>query len=214
MRNTLILTGFMLMMTVSPQIVLAGFDWGNGDGSCDGSGTFQQQIAQQAIVEVGEIPSGYEGVYIKLTSDEDVDIQLYDKNTGEMIVHWPGGILSGAGKQSTNYHGVEIEWSGFNGDGAGLGHEYIKLTGTTNRPFIMKAYGYQAGYATVDYSWTGKEGCTEGGPAESGSGTFQQQIAHQAIVEVGDLIPGLSNVYIELISDEDVDIQLYDKRHR
>lgn len=75
------------------------------------------------------------------------------KDTGEKIVHWPEGILSGSGKQATTYHGVEIEWSGYNGDGTGSGHEYIKITGTLNRTLTMKAFGYQAGYATVNYSW-------------------------------------------------------------
>ena len=205
----LISLGMVIIAICNFSPALAGFDWGNGDGDCSGSGSFQQQIAYDDTVEVGDIPSGKEGVYIKLTSDEDVDIQLYDKNTGEKIVHWPNGILADYDKQTTSYHGVDIEWSGYNGDGTGLGHEYIKITGMTNRPFTMKAFGYKAGYATVDYSWSGTEGC--GVPAVSGSGTFQQQIAYRDIVEVGELIEELSDVYIELICNEDVDIQLYDK---
>ncbi len=200
---------FVMLLTIG--VSSAGFDWGSGDGDCSGSGSFQQQINHDDIVEVGEIPAGKEGVYIQLTSDEDVDVQLYDVYSGEKIVHWPSGILSGCCEQTTAYHGVTVEWSGYNGDGAGLGHEYIKIGGMTNRPFMMKAFGYRSGYATVDYSWTGTEGCSSGGPAESGSGTFQQQIAHDDIVEVGELIEGLNNVHIELICDEDVDIQLYDK---
>jgi len=48
-----------------------------------------------------------------------------------------------------------IEWSGYNGDGTGLGHEYIKITGETTKNLTMKAYGYKAGYAKVHYEWGG-----------------------------------------------------------
>lgn len=201
-----------LSFLMIPSISYAGFDWGGNGGSCSGSGDFKQQILNSAIVSVGDIPSGKKGVYIKLTSTKDVDVQLYDKSTGEKIVHWPDGILQGAGKQNTNYKGVSIEWSGYNGDGTGKGHEYIKISGTTNRTLVMKAYGYQAGFANIDYSWTGTQGCTEGGgTAESGSGTFQQQILNNAIVTVGDIPIGINNLSIQLNSSKDVDIQLYDK---
>jgi len=196
------------------SIAHAGFDWGEGTGECSGDGSFQQSILKNAVVEVGEIPSGKQDVYIELNSDEDVDIQLYDKNTGDPIVGWNIGAPIGDypnDNLETDYAGVEIEYSGYNGDGSGLGHEYIRLTGTLNRTLVMKAFGYKGGYAKVIYSWKGTQGCTSGGvPAESGSGTFQQQIKYYNTVEVGDLISGLHNVYIELISDEDVDIQLYD----
>lgn len=203
----------MLTLLWYAHPTLAGFDWGSGEGTCSGSGTFQQQIPYYDIIDVGEIPAGKEGVDIRLTSEEDVDIQLYDKQSGEKIVHWPDGLLSGASKQSTQYHGVTVAWSGYNGDGINLGHEYIRLTGTTDRPLLMRAFGYRAGYATVDYSWTGTAGCTPGGgPAPSGSGTFEQPIAHGGIEEVGELIPGLKDVYIALVSDDDIDIQMYDKQ--
>ena len=83
--------------------------------------TLEQQILRNNKVEVGVIPSGIEGVFIKLTSDKDVDIQLYDQLTDAPIIVWPNGILNGSGKQSTNYKGMIIEWSGYNGDGANYG---------------------------------------------------------------------------------------------
>ncbi len=64
-------------------------------------------------------------LYIELISDEDVDIQLYDKDDGVKIIAWPDGILRGRDRESTEYKGMEIEWSGYNGDGSGKGHEYI-----------------------------------------------------------------------------------------
>nr|ABY56067.1 phospholipase A1 [uncultured bacterium pFosPlaG] len=188
----------------------AGFDWGGA--SCSGSGTFQQAIARNDVVVVGDIPVGKQEVLIELRSDQDVDIQLFDKNTGLKIVQWPDGILNGPSKGTTLHGGFVIEYSGYNGDGTGSGHEYIKIYGTVDEPLTMKAFGYAAGTATVEYSWEGTENCTEG-PARSGSGTFQQDITQNAVVEVGELPAGLTNVNIDLISDRDVDIQLFDKNN-
>lgn len=194
-----------------PVISQAGFNWGGTGGSCSGSGDFQQQIKSNDTVEVGEIPIGKEGVNITLTSDKDVDIQLYDKTTGEAIIAWPNGILAGSNKQSTHYQGIQIEWSGYNGQGGNYGNEYIKISGMTNRNLVMKAFGYQAGFATVNYTWTGTEGCSEGsGVAASGSGSFEQQILDKTTIEVGEIPVGLNDLSINLVSSKDVDIQLYD----
>jgi hypothetical protein len=208
---------FIGLSLVTAMNLYGGFDFGGSDGGCDGgSGDFQQQIAYwnndpEKTVTVGTIPKDLKDVYISLKSDEDVDIRLYDAN-GKKIVHWPNGILNGDGKGTTNYNGVTIEYSGYNGDGTGLGHEYIKITGTTQNDFIMKAFGYKAGYAKVDYSWAGKANCSDSStPSASGSGDFEQQIVQEDIVKVGDIPPKVNNLYITLKSDEDVDIQLYDK---
>ncbi len=210
-KKNLTIIGATLLTTS----LYGGFDFGGNGGGCEGgNGNFQQQIESyngdyEKVVTVGEIPKDLQGVNISLKSDEDVDIRLYDKN-GQKIVHWPHGLLNGHTYASTNYNGVTIEYSGYNGDGTGLGHEYIKISGTTQNDFIMKAFGYKSGYAMVDYSWTGKENC-KSTPSESGSGDFQQQIVQSDIVTVGDIPPGVNNLHITLKSNEDVDIQLYDK---
>ena len=212
MNNKHIIYLLTILLFIVPTLSQAGFDWGGSGGNCSGSGNFQQQIKNYDTVEVGEIPAGKEGVYIKLISSEDVDIQLYDQVTGDKIIVWPDGILNKSYKQTTDYKGISIEWSGYNGDGKNYGHEYIKISGITNRTLVMKAFGYQAGFADVDYSWTGTQGCSEtGGVAANGSGTFQQAIVKDNIVTVGDIPTGLNNLSIKLISDEDVDIQLYDR---
>jgi len=128
--------------------------------NASGSGDFEQQIVSKDIVTVGDIPPKVNNLYITLKSDEDVDIQLYDKDDGTKIIVWPDGILNGHDKQTTSYQGMQIEWSGYNGDGTGLGHEYIKITGETTRNLTMKAYGYQAGYANVHYEWGGDDTTT------------------------------------------------------
>lgn len=205
-------------LIIFPSLASAGFNFGGDGAGCEGGkGDFQQQINHygedfENAITVGTIPKDLKDVYIALKSDKDVDIRLYNAN-GKKIVHWPNGLLSGDGKATTNYNGVTVEYSGYNGNGTDLGHEYIKISGTTQNDFIMKAFGYEAGYAKVDYSWAGKANCTGGSstPNASGSGDFQQQIIHNDIVEIGDIPPEINNLYISLKSNEDVDIQLYDK---
>ena len=207
----------IFMLIFPPSLASAGFDFGGDSGGCEGgNGDFEQQINHfggdtENAITVGTIPKDLKDVFITLQSDKDVDIRLYNAN-GEKIVHWPSGLLSQAGSAITSYNGVTVEYSGYNGDGASLGHEYIKISGTTENDFIMKAFGYEAGFAKVNYSWASKANCNEGAtPSASGSGDFQQQIIHKDIVTVGDIPPDINNLYITLKSDKDVDIQLYDK---
>lgn len=207
---------FILALTFFFNPAWAGFDFCSGSGSQGGgSGHFQQEIVYRDIVEVGELPIGVSDVDIRLTSPVDVDIQLYDKETGDKLVHWPSGVLAGSSQQSMIYHGIEIVWSGYNGDGTGLGNEFIRVKNANDvetpldRAFIMKVYGYRAGEATVNYTWAGGqgEGCQI---SESGNGTFQQEILLRDIVEVGEIPTGVDNLTIELNSIVDVDVQLYD----
>ncbi len=207
----------ILLSTTLLSNLYAGFDFGGNNEGCEGgSGNFQQQIDDynkdyEKAITVGTIPKGLKDIYISLKSDKDVDIRLYDVN-GKKIVHWPYGILNDKDKDSTTYNGVTVEYSGYNGDGTGLGHEYIKITGSTQNDFIMKAFGYKAGYAKVDYSWKGKENCSDNTtPSVSGSGDFEQKIISKGIVTVGDIPPKVNNLYITLKANNDLDIQLYDK---
>jgi hypothetical protein len=55
---------------------------------------------------------------------------------------------------------MTIEYSGYNGIAGNWGHESIDITGSTTRPLSMRAYGYQAGMATVDYGWGEGVGAT------------------------------------------------------
>ncbi len=201
-----IIVGFLFFICLVPIRAFAGFDWG-GDGDCSGSGSFEQAIAQDTVVTIGEIPIGKDGVAINLRAENDIDIQLFDGD--KKIVHWPDGLLNGGWFDSIPYEGMTIEYSGYNGDGTGLGNEYIRISGLTTRTFTMKAYGYAAGTATVNYSWSGTVDCVNA-PAESGSGYFRQYIQEDAVVEVGTLVAGLNDVKVALTSDEDVDIQLLD----
>jgi hypothetical protein len=179
-----------------------GFDWGS---ACeDGEGSFEQAIEKSAAVVVGDVPVDRANVRIDLTSGADVDVQMIDAETGYEIIAWPSGALNGAGEACAEHHDVTYCYSGYNGDGTNYGHEWIEIRGVTNRAVTMKAYGYAAGDAAVAYSWEAAPDCVD-----RGYGSFQQDIAERARVVVGDIPEGKSNVRIDLMSNEDVDIELY-----
>ena len=205
MKNTTLILASFLFTNIA---------WGLNDGfnfsECSGSGSFEQEIQYYAgdyenAITVGTIPSGIEGLHIELSSDKDVDIRLYSGNN-DKIVHWPYGILSKWDKETALYQNVPITYSGYNGVSGQKGHEYINVSGTTKVPMTMKAFGYRAGYATVNYSWTGKDNCTY---EDSGTGSFTQEILNKATNLVGTIPPHINNVKIKLTSNKDLDIQLY-----
>ena len=185
----------------------AGFDWG---GDCSsGSGAFTEYVPHDQIITLGDIPTGKANVVISLDSDKDVDVQLIDALTGVEIISWPNGLLNGESEECTFYEGRQYCYSGYNGDQswAGLGNEWISVDGTTNRPLIMRVYGYEAGHSRVDYSWEGSSSCSE-----AGDGAFAQWVPYYANIEVGDIPAGKVNVVIDLVAEggKDVDIQLWD----
>jgi len=182
-------------------------------GECSGWGTFKQEIHQfenyEDVVTVGEIPEGIIGLHIELISDNDVDIRLYGNKangTEDKIVHWPHGLLKNKTLDGASYEGMNVVYSGYEGTEGKFGHEYIEINNTTTVPMTMKAFGYKAGLATVNYSWTGKEGCAV---QEKGSGHFVQDISEKTTSLVGTILAGIKDVEITLDSSKDLDIQLY-----
>jgi len=150
---------------------------------------------------------GRDAIRIDLKSDEDVDIQLIDEETGHEIIAWPNGDLNGPSKECTQYNGTEYCYSGYNGDGSNYGHEWIEIKGQSNRPLIMKAFGYKAGDAIIDYKW---DAPAAGQCVDAGSGSFSQAIPKGDTIEVGVIPAGKSNVKVTLTCDDDVDVQIYD----
>jgi len=193
-------------MSLLSSSLYAGFNF----GECSGSGTFEQEIVSfggdyENAATVGEIPAGIKGLKISLRSNRDVDIRLYGEND-DKIAHWPFGIMNKYYAQTKPYKGVPVSYSGYNGINGKKGHEYIRVDGTTPTIMTMKAFGYKAGFSTVDYSWTGKVGCVPGG---GGNGSFTQELPEGTSSLVGTIPPNVDNVEINLTSDKDLDIQLF-----
>lgn len=205
----------IIVILMSINSAFAQFDFcSSNSANSNGSGRFQQEVPFRDTIKVGDIPNNVSDIKINLSSKVDIDIQLIDKQTGEKVIHWPDGLLAGSGFQQIEYKGNLIEWSGFNGDGSGLGNEYIHLSSAKNasdpinRPFTMLVYGYQNGNALVDYSWQNAV-CEQ---SANGSGEFKQQIKDKEVVNVGTIPKGIENLSISLTSDKDVDIRLYDAK--
>ena len=157
MKKTIIILFLLLTSIISANLNF---------GECSGSGTFKHHIDQldqqrndEDAIVVGEIPKGIKGLKIYLISDKDLDIRLYGSNN-DKVVHWPNGILRQATEETKSYKGVYVTYSGYNGMDGKKGHEFIKVIGTVPTTMKMKVFGFSEGYATVNYSWTGKEGCT------------------------------------------------------
>ena len=195
---------YTMLISFSP--LWATFDF----GECSGSGTFEQEIIHyqgnyENTVTVGTIPEGIIDLKISLHSTEDVDIRLYAKDN-EKIVHWPMGLLHLATEESQMYQEALITYSGYNGSDNQRGHEYIHIEGMTSSEMTIKAFGYLAGYATINYSWTGKKDCIV---QSRGSSRFTHTIEKEETSLVGTIPPNITDVFIELNAPKDLDIQLY-----
>jgi len=139
--------------------VYADFDFER----CSGSETFKQYIEtyggnEEKAVTVGTIPVGIQGLRVELISDKDLDIRLYG-NDSDKIVHWPKGILNKSYRETKSYKNVPVTYSGYSGQNNKQGHELITVNDATPTAMTIKVFGYEAGEAVVNYSWTGKTDC-------------------------------------------------------
>lgn len=205
----------------------AGFDFGSG---CEaGDGSFVKPLpVKDMLDDVGTIPAGKFDVEIQLTSDQDIDITLYDlSETGEFaegkaIVQWCSlwdvkdpskncGLLGESPSEGTlNYKGMTITYSGYEGDGTNWGHEFIRIQGETSVDLRMKVFAYEAGNADVQYSWgqSQTDCCT--GVANACGGSFVATLKQGEIIEIGEIPVGKGDLIVSLEADVDIDIQLYD----
>ena len=138
-------------------IVEVAYSWvGGGDGPASwGSATFSKMVPEHERIVIGTIPAGVASLLIKLTSANDLDIELWDEKT--FVVGWQVDGRKSLIYQNTPvsglYNGVRITWSGWDGVNGQKGDEYIRISGTTQNSFVMKVFGYQGGRVDVAYSW-------------------------------------------------------------
>ena len=120
---------------------------------------------------------------IDLQAGVDVDVQLYDLedvsaySEGKAIIAWcnkpcNSGLLGMSPTEgNAEYEGLTYKYSGYNGVNGEKGHEYIQIEGVTNRKLVMRAFGYQAGEASVSYTYSEP---VESGPSEDQCATGAQ----------------------------------------
>ena len=136
-------------------------------------GSFTEEVPEGETVVIGDIAVGKKNLLVKLASEEDVDIQLYDvgdkakescPDNGQAIVAYSeedntcakGALGNNDGKEeSTTYAGLNFTYSGYYGGQteSTYGNEWIKIDGVTNTVLTMKAFGFAAGRSTISYEF-------------------------------------------------------------
>merc|ERR1711959_811875 len=130
-----------------------------------GFGTFKQKLALNQRVNVGLIPAGQVNVRVELNTDKDVDTELWTADGKSAVVAWrclnhqskkvKAKCIDSATKKIAKYMDIKIEYSGWLGVNAKFGHEYIRIIGKSKHAFMIRAFGYEAGWANAKYSWDG-----------------------------------------------------------
>lgn len=107
-------------------------------------------VDQSETIDIGTIAAGSENVYIDLSSNADIDLELWAG--GEALVGFgTGAELDGSSESSFFWNGVEITYSGYSGDGSGTGEEYISIEGVVPEDLEVKVTGFDAGGGSVEW---------------------------------------------------------------
>jgi hypothetical protein len=202
----LLLTGTLLLP------INASFDFNvvSNSSSCDGGiKSVGIDVNEGERVFVGDVPPGLTRLSIQLRSNSDVDLQL---SSGSIeIINWDTGVIQESHETSLMWNNDSITYSGYGGDGTGIGNEYIQFDDSTNNDYRIYVFGYKSGFATVNYTWDDTDDCIgEDLTSPAGSGTFSHVVNEGQVVWLGDIPMGLQDVYILVKSDNDIDLQLYD----
>ena len=105
------------------------------------NGTLQKNKTEVRI-DLGGIAKGY-ALDAALTEIRKVrGSRALVSASGDKLVHWNGGLLSGAEQSTASYGDAEITWSGYLGDGTGPGHLHgLGLETTLAHPDLSLSFG-------------------------------------------------------------------------
>lgn len=211
LRNSSVITTCLLLLVNSISIQSQELDFGGSGGTNGGGGSFTKFVPKNDRAIIGTIPQGIRDLYIELTAENDLDIELWHGDV--FVVGWiadgKDAIIYSGSEISHSYNGTDITWSGWNGVNGKLGNEYIQINGVTNSTFEMRVFGFSSGNVEVVYSWAGIEN-DEGSTAADGQGNFTKYVPRGDRVVIGTIPKGISNLSIDLSASQDLDIELYD----
>lgn len=117
-----------------------------------GEGCFYSSLNPDDSTIIGVIPAGVTNVRIRLTSDVDVDLEIYDGSVygnNPIILYGSdesyfyvddGDPVEGWYPFEDSY--LYIEYSGWYGVDDSWGNEYIYIYGTLQNPILIAAYNY------------------------------------------------------------------------
>jgi hypothetical protein len=131
-----------------------------------GKASFNAPLKFWQKVTVGTLPAGAHNVKVELTSQKDIDLELWHYNkhkiTAILAHSWSAKhpqtgkrvdriITSMFRKKTTTWRKMAITFSG--DDRTKPVQEYIKIDKLTV-PITIKAFAFKKGHATVNYSWS------------------------------------------------------------
>jgi hypothetical protein len=200
----------ILLLAGSALSVSAKFDFNViSNSSCVGGfKSFDLDINEEERAFVGDIPPGLTGLLIQLRSNSDIDLQLSSGSND--IINWKTGIINESHTTSRTWNNDSITYSGYSGDGSGAGNEYIQFDDSTDSHYNIYAYGYTSGSAIVNFTWNGNDDCIGEVFPPEGKGAFSQSFDAGQVLWLGELPKGLQDIYIRVISESNIDLQLYD----
>ena len=210
---------------VEERVEAQGFVWGDCEA---GVGVpFKQALEEKTIALVGTIPKGKWDIEVRLNSENDIDVQLYDlDNTtryaeGQAIVAYCYPLPCNVGvmgmqptAEKGDYGGMRIEYSGYNGVDGKLGDEYIRIDGEVKANPALMVFAYREGTATVNYKWGHERSACCLGEDNACGGSFTADIPLSMTVTVGEIPRGKKNLRVTLQAAKDIDVQLYDEEDR
>lgn len=127
------------------------------DFECGGTSLFEKHVQANETVTVGEVPAGLHRLAIHLWSDEDMDIQLVSGDT--TVIHWKNGVIYHGDEQTSSFQGDTLLYSGYNGDRAGPGNEFIIFEGFTANDYKFLVHANEDGHIKARYGWIPLESC-------------------------------------------------------
>merc|ERR1719424_740131 len=108
---------------------------------------------------VTDAPAGAVNLQVGVSSDQDVDLLLWDEAEQTWVVKWEGGVVS-ANQPVGTYHGAEIRFSGDETQPPVV-EESIQVAGTlpVRLQVQVNNFASEDAVAVVAYSWDRIEGC-------------------------------------------------------
>lgn len=126
-----------------------------------GNSTLTVELVEEQITQIGIIPSGISNIIVELFSDVDVDLEIWDEETGTPVLAYgnPDSVQGNSASQVTwTYKGLEFVYSGWQGVNGEVGNEWLIIKGTTDRNYKIQVNNWGTDTtATVNYSWGNEE---------------------------------------------------------
>lgn len=138
---------------------------GPHDLVCGGTSYHEETLKANSTIEIGTVPAGLYQFAVHMWSDENLDLQIVNVETNEVVVHWEEGVVSDATEVTVAYKGDVFTYSGHEGihdrdnDVPSPGTENIIFQNFTQNSYKILAYAKEDGLAKIRYGWLPLDEC-------------------------------------------------------